>query len=283
MDNAADRMKRRPGLAAIAVLATLVICVQNGMSALAFGWSLIHGAVVAAFLAFVPPAIGIGLVWGGYAYWSRGNRRPSSLLFAAYVLGILALNEAILPSTPLQGWRARRALEAVEVRNVRDEVLRSARGNPIGIVVRFDVVFPRRVHGMVTGSTLGPIDGELPVPLQIYRGHGRKIVPTPARRDGESVFEAGVTYTVSSGILPGFLSYDDRTKEPCLRVFGKFPEAEFQAALARSRNLRLRGAAVLHAGEERVYKPFVTVNEYDLESMYQTIVLEGNKRCDTSG
>jgi hypothetical protein len=67
------------------------------------------------------------------------------------------------------------------------------------------------------------------------------------------------------------------------RIAERFPEAEFQAALARSRNLRLAGSVVLYAGEERVYKPFVTLNEYNLESMYQTIVLEGNKRCDTPG
>jgi hypothetical protein len=67
------------------------------------------------------------------------------------------------------------------------------------------------------------------------------------------------------------------------RIAERIPEAEFLAELGRSRSLRLRGSVVLSADEERVYKPFVTLNEYNLESMYQTIVLEGNKRCDTPG
>lgn len=278
-------MTLRVDLLLIASIATAAICVQNWMSVLAFAWAAIHAAGLEALLAFLPAAIGIALVWAGYIFLSsrkEGWRTP--VLFGAYALGILILNEVVLPATPLKAWRTQRALEAVEVLTVRDEVLLSARGNPIGVRIIFAVVFPRRVVGRVrqSTSTIGPVEGPLPYPLQL-RGHSRQVEPSPTSQDSDEVYQGGVVYTVTTTSLPNFLWYDESTQETCLQTVTSesFSEADFLSALSENRSIKLHVFAVLDSdySTTAVYRRLGPSRDYDLEAMYETIVMEGNKRC----
>jgi hypothetical protein len=268
----------------IGLFAALAICFQNGGAALGFGWGLIHGAGLAAVVAFLPLALGLGALWAGYVYLSRRNVRHAPVFFTAYALAILLLNESLLPATPLAAWRAQRAVEAVEIRNTRDELVLSARGNPIGIRFSFEAIFPRNGDYAI-GGTLQSVD-ERPYALQFNHSFGVRgmgstafIEIDPAPSD-DHYFRQGVVYTVRQVLLPNFLSYDDRAGEPCLTEM--YVEKDFVSALSKSRNLKYR--AQIRVGSEQADREvtaaeYVTSRAYDLGAMYRTIETEGNRRC----
>ena len=90
----------------VAVLASIAMCVQNAGVGLAFGWGLVHGAGPAILVMFVPLALGLTALWAGYVFLSRRNMRGAPVIFTTYALGLLLLNELLLPMTPLKAWRA---------------------------------------------------------------------------------------------------------------------------------------------------------------------------------
>ena len=201
----------------IAWLATLVICVQSYVFLLGFVWALIHGAGASSFLAFLPAATGLAMLWAGYVFLKRRNIRRMTLVFTSYALGIVLTNEVLLPATPLKALLAQRAAEAVEVRSVRDELLLSARGNPIGIRITFDAVVPRTGEYFISASALSRVADEMLWPLNF--GHSNPSVVDPPPSPGESpydVFQKGTVYTFTADLMPDFLSFREREKEPCL-------------------------------------------------------------------
>jgi hypothetical protein len=268
----------------VALLATVGIMAQNGQFALAFGWALIHGAGVSSVLAFLPAAIGLAILWAGYIFLKRKSIRRMALVFTTYALGVLLGTELLLPGTPLKAWIGARSLEAVEVRNVRDEVLLSARGNPIGIRVTFEAVVPRTRGYGISASVMTPANRDLPWPVHLDHSP-RHIVepsPSPVRDDVYDVFEKGVVYTFTQDMMPAFLLYDERERAPCLRnVTTKYvSEADFLLALSKSRDMKYHTEIQAENASDRVVaREYVTTRGYDIEAMYRTIAIEGDRRC----
>jgi hypothetical protein len=206
------------------------------------------------------------------------------ILFGLLAAAILFLNEALLPATPLAAWRTQRAIEAVEVRNIRDELVLSARGNPIGIRLTFEAIFPRNGDYVIAGAWQS-VD-ERPYALQFnhsfgVRGMGStaatEIDPEPS---DDYYFRQGVVYTFRKVLLPNFLSYDDRAGEPCLNEM--YLERDFLPALSKSRNVKYR--TQIRVSTEQAYRAvtaadYMTSRAYDMEAMYRTIQTEGNRRC----
>ena len=99
------------------------------------------------------------------------------------------------------------------------------------------------------------------------------------------MLQKGVVYTFMSDSTPDFIHYDEKTKEPCLRNIARtpyFPEAEFLPTLAKGRNMKYRASITVSAEPARhrvVAAEYVTSRGYDLEAMYRTIGMEGNRRC----
>jgi hypothetical protein len=269
----------------IALVASLIVCVQNYMSVLGFGWALIHGAGLTSVLAFVPAVIALGTLWAGYAFISRANVPPRTAVFTLYAVVILSLNEFLLPATPLAMLWNQRAAGRVEIRSVRDELLLSDRGNPIGIRLIFDAVVPRTGHYSISPSVLSRVSDETLWPLNF--GHSRPSVISPARPGSEEVYDGlaeGVVYTFTTDMMPDFLNYDDREKQPCLvNVTTKYiSEDAFVAALAKSRNVKYRGEVHVStptAGRSAVVHHFETARGYDVEAMFRTIEVEGGRKC----
>jgi hypothetical protein len=191
----------------VALLATAVICVQNAGSGLAFGWALIHGAGRAAVVAFWPVGIGLALLWGAFRYLNRSNHRHASVIFTAVAVAIPVLYEVLLPATPFATWRSERGMRAAAVRNIHDELLLSAKGNPIGVRVTYEVVFPSHVVTNVNLS-LAHVEREL-APYTQSTEFGRPaqtIDPEPSSEDLYKVFEKKTVYRFTVTSLPGFLS-----------------------------------------------------------------------------
>ena len=155
----------------------------------------------------------------------------------------------------------------------------SGRGNPIGVRLTFEAVFPR------TGSyAVGPsveLDGENhPYIFQLRRTIRETIVPEPVQ--GE--FRERVVYTFSKVFLPNFLSYDERNAQPCFDALemGDLRGFPFVSTLPRAANTRLRATVQVdreEADHAVVAAEYVTGRSYDLGAFHNTIVTEGNKWC----
>jgi hypothetical protein len=287
MPNSVDRRSSSGSFRLIvALVATGAMCVQNAGSALAFGWALIHGAGPAAVAAFWPLAIGLGLLWGAFWYLNRHDHRHASALFIGLAVAMLIGYEMVLPATPLTSWRAERAMRAAVVHNVHDEPLLSARGNPIGIRVTYEVIFPDAVVANVhLGVTR--VHGEV-LPYMQAKQFGRQwktIDPEPSARGIYSLFEKKRIYRFTVASMPGFLYYDRKKQQPCLDLFpgSGISEPEIVAALKQvERDTYHVGISItsddvpiaVHQGS------YVTSGEYDLQAMYQTIVTEGHQQCN---
>jgi hypothetical protein len=269
----------------IALAASLVLCAQNVGAVTAFGWALIHGAGVSALIAFVPVAVGLATLWSGYHVISRRAPRYSTALFTAFALALLAVNEAVLPATPLKVWRGQRALKGVRVLSVRDEPLLSARGNPIGVRVTFEAVVPRTT-GYLLSAGLTNASPETIWPLGFGFLGDQTVHPLPADNPESiyDVFEKDVVYRFTQDMVPNFIRYDVRTRTACLaEVRTKYiSETDFLAALATNRDARLNAyisvngeynAVNVYAGEYPISRG------YDLQAIYETVANEGGGRC----
>ena len=270
----------------VALLATVVLCGQSAGSALAFAWALIHGAGLGAVIAFLPLGIGLALLWGGFRYFHRHHHRYASALFVAHAVLILLANEALMPATPFDAWNTRRTVKAAKVENIKDEVLLSAKGNPIGIRLTYDVMFARDVVASMYAS-LGRAQGELQPFVQwtLVSAHTTTLVPEPPTRDIYKVFSGKTPYRFTVAYLPGFLAYDEKAQQPCLRISGysDLSESEMVEGIRRAGTETYEIS--ISFGSDAVPEPmhhansYVTSREYNLEAMYQTIVAEGHRIC----
>ena len=275
---------QHPGVTVVALLAAVAILFQNMGSALGVGWGLIHGAGPGVFVAFVPLALGLALLRAGYVFLNRRRMTGAPAIFTIYALGLLLLNEMVLPMTPLQTWQGQRHIAAIHVHNIRDEVFLSARGNPIGIRLTFDVRFPETVVANVSASVYGETDGQAPSQLQFAGGYEGSIEPSPAS-DGEgyNIFRKETVYRFTQTALPNFLGYDERTQVPCLMpVRTTVSDGQFLDMLSSIPSRKYATYILASSHFSPVSHPlhkYVTSRAYDFNSMYETIVREGNRRC----
>jgi len=280
---------RRPTLLLIALVATVSVCAQNVLSLTGFTWALIHGVGTESALAFAPAAIALAVIWGGNFFITRTVSNRATLAFAALASAVVVLNELVLPATPLQAWRSNRALNGVRVLEVRDEPVRSAQGNPIGVRISFDAVVPRTMGYTMSASTY--ISANTPSRVAIaplgfgYLGGPRvDPAPTPQPESIYDIFQNGVVYTISQDMVPAFLRYDEKTKKPCLAEFRtKYISADdFLSALAENRNVLLHVAVSVNGEYNAVSASVadrVTSRGYDMQAIYETIAQEGGGRC----
>jgi hypothetical protein len=276
----------RSTLLSIALGTSAIVCAQNAASLMGFTWALIHGLGLESALAFAPAAIALTLIWGGYFLITKKVSSRRTPLLAALAIGVIVLNEMILPATPLQMWRNNLALNGVRVLEVRDEPLLSAERNPIGVRISFDAVVPRTTaYGIYGGAYNMSPDTIWPLGFGYFGD--RRVDPRPTPQPGRAlhIFQKGVVYTISQNMVPVFLRYDEKTKKPCLaEVRTKYiSEADFLTALAANRNVPLR-VMVSVDGEYNAVSVWVadrvTSHRYDMQAIYDTIAKEGGGRCE---
>jgi hypothetical protein len=270
----------------IALVATVIVCAQNVLSLMGFTWALIHGAGVESALAFAPAAVGLILIWGGYFFITRTASSRATPLFAALAIGVVVLNEMVLPVTPLRMWRNNLALKGVRVLEVRDEPLLSAQGNPIGVRFSFDAVVPRTGAYSIYGGAYN-MSPDTMWPLGFGYLGDRRVEPAPAAKTERAldIFQKDIVYTISQNMVPVFLRYDEKTKKPCLaEVRTKYiSEADFLTALASNRDVPLKVAVSVNGEYNQVtvwVAERVTSHRYDMQAIYDTIAKEGGGRCE---
>jgi hypothetical protein len=213
------------------------------------------------------------------------DARPRAVasLFTVYALGVVALNEVLLPSTPFKDWRKQRFIQSVAVTGLRDEALRSAGGNPLGIRYRFDVAVPRTGKYFIQTSALLPTVAD-DLHVLLFSPAGIAIEPAPIQFDNVfSTLASDVTYGFAIDLMPAFARLDERTKKPCL-AYAEPPglsQQDFAAALSKDRDVRFRAdITVSFEGDTAVaVQDYVTTNGYDVYAMYQAFVSEGHPAC----
>jgi len=259
--------------------------VQNTGSALGFGWALIHGAGPAAVIAFWPLAIGLALLWSAFWYLNRSKHRYASALFTGLAVAMLVVYEMVLPATPLTSWRTEHAMKAAVVQNIHDEPLLSAKGNPIGVRVTYEVIFPQAVVADV-GLGLARVQGPV-LPYMQSKEFGRTretIDPEPSVKDLYKVFERKRTDKFTAATLPGFLYYDEKTQQPCLDLlYSGLSEAAIVTAIKKVSPDKYHVDISMTSNDVPIavhHDGYVTAHEYDLQAIYQTIVTEGHQQCN---
>jgi hypothetical protein len=273
------------GMIILGMIATVLVCAQTFGAFLGMGWGLVHGAGPAAILALVPVALGVALIWGGYFYVVRRDWTYRSGAFALYAVSIVALNESLLPSTPLQAWRSRRAMERLQITNVRDAVARSPSGTPIGIQVTYEVRFPVDTVCLISTAGMTPIEGQERHPWLQFDFGFQTIDPEPASVQLSSYrFRGQTTYTVTAIRLPNFLSYNQQASTACIHdvVRPGFTEPDFFDTLSRRTRVRYHTELVLTSpdvSESLILNRYDTQREYDLEDLYRKSKDAGAERC----
>jgi hypothetical protein len=251
-----------------------------------FWWMVSHGVGFAMVIPFLPIGIELGVLWWTFRHVNRSTDRRAPVVIAVVAIAFLLLNEAVAPSTPLNRSRRQRAMEAITVRSVHDDVLLSAKGNPIGVLITYEVLFPRRVVAFPYLDVARIEDPAYPhLDATGFWGPTDTIDPEPTTSGSiYRVFESGRVYTFTARRLPGFLAYDEKTQQPCLRAPVSSPVSETDRAPAIGKRGGVKYNLTISwnnevALDEGYHSSHATSREYDLGAMYQTIVKEGNQRC----
>jgi len=183
------------------------------------------------------------VLWSGYVFLRREQVRRGLPLFVGHTLLLLAVNEWLLPATPLKTASSERALKSAEVLSIRDEAVTTAAGDPIGLRLVFEVRFARRIVGIVSASAFATSETEPPwMPGVLdFDGYEQTIQPSSGSQSMRRVFEKDVVYRVEVTRMPGVRGVDFLTRRPCRNISPGLSETEILAALRRRGNRRYRG------------------------------------------
>jgi hypothetical protein len=264
----------------IGVLASLLLCVQNVGAGTGAAWAAIHGAGLLALVAFLPLALGLGLLWAGFLYLKGNPGYLPLLLFAGHAVMVLLLTELLHPATPLKEWWTQRTLMSGEVLSIRDDVATTSTGEPIGLGVTYEVRFSRRFVGTIYTAQITSPEAPAPLfPLAYHRAEAQ-IEPRPTSSDIQQVFERGVVYRVTVTAMPSFRFLIYGTGRACRDTPPGMSDDEILAALRQVGTRRDRLSIFVGNGESGT----ATVTEYltspyDLEAMYRSVIREGLEPC----
>ena len=233
----------------------------------------VHGPDRFVYFGFAYGIAAAAAVW--LAYWfvgKRGYRHPAVLLFACgLVLAAALVGASQLTISKLVDWEVaeqEKRAAATQVFDVHDEPLLSAKGNPIGIRLRYSIRFPNSdyfwhtpmLRAEQSGVTFWA-DGRLAQPVidpPMYPG-----------KYGALRYVQGKQYTIRLDVLPNFLMQDPARKKLCIVQ----PPPEYRDSFAK---LIADGRAMhykVSVNGTRYDQP--TENTYSPKVFYDSAVKEG--------
>jgi len=197
-----------------------------------------------------------------------GWRLANTLAFAGIGLALLALAPGIVVMLEQVEEKANaRRIAATRVTDVKDDVILSASGRPIGVRVSFNVTVPKRGYFAITPW------------LHSRDPRGERLDLFPARRtiDGssdEKPFEARRTHAVSVELYPTILVF--RRTDRCLQMTDLVPPLSDSVSRAPLRVMisDTPYGNVYNGGTERL-----TQGAYDLGELYRGVLAEGLQPC----
>lgn len=209
---------------------------------------------------------------------------------------MLVVMEILLPVSPFKttviSGLQKRALAVVEISNVRDEPFISPQGNPVGVRVSFEAVFPRGGK-LAVSPTLRAVD-ERYHHYQTSMGHlaGTSVVPEPEKGDdGDYQFATGGSYRFSADFYPVFLliarsggrgldkgdaclwekATSTLSVEGLHELLRESIETEYSVEVSVSGNTYFTAPRLAYSG--------ITTRSYSLKTIYERALLEGVPPC----
>lgn len=158
-------------------------------------------------------------VWLVYFLLRNRHTRHKRLIFSVLALPAVLVGVYPVASYVYMSYREKSAAAGVRVENMQDELLHSARGNPIGVRLRFSM------HAREDGKygpliwmypQQGPI-GELPLNMRHWDHISETVQP---RLDPVKGFKRNVTYEFTVDMIPVFLVQNKDKTKYCIRTTG---------------------------------------------------------------
>jgi hypothetical protein len=217
------------------------------------------------------------VLWSWYFFVRRrGWKRKTLLLVAGAVgLGISIIGASPVISSRLNEWefaRLEQQAAATEVFDLRDELLRSPNGNPIGLRLMYSIRFPRDYfnHDAFWQSASLQPQRDLAVGTWAEgRRTDQKIEPPMRSAAGGLQYEEGKVYHFTTEFLSNFLIWNaEKTRLCTLKPPPEYAVA-FEELVTSGTPLRYR---ITMSGTK--YQG-LTENDYDLKTFYESAAKEG--------
>lgn len=224
-------------------------------------------------------SIAIGILWWNYFFIKRKNVRRGSMIFFFSAVGVgLLLVGAIIASRPaliiLEESRDKKHAVSTEVFDMKDEVLYSKTGNPIGVRLNYQMRFPDSDYfwQSVSISPKDHLGASIWASMQMVN---RNIEPPMTSTDPSKYavrYEQGKTYKFTVDMIPDFVIQNvDKTKQ-CIRKPSKDYVDTFQK-LIQNEDVRFD---IMVSGTEFIG---ITANTYSFKEFYDSAIKEGAFEC----
>lgn len=240
----------------------------------------VHGPALTLQFSIGFLGIAIGILWWIYFFVKRQNFRRSSMIFffSAIGVGLLLLGAIIASRNPLiqlEESRDAKHAASTEVLDMKDEVLYSKTGNPIGIRLNYQMRFPDNDYfwQSVSISPKDHLGASIWASMQMVN---RNIEPPMTSTDPSKYavkYEQGKTYNFTVDMIPDFVIQNvDKTKQ-CIRKPSKDYVDTFQILIQNNEDVRFD---IIVSGTEFTG---VTTNTYSFKEFYDSAIKEGALEC----
>ena len=272
----------------IAFTSSAIILFQSFPTLWNITWASLHGANLGSALLW--PLIALVTEWGGYHQLKTYRNKYRDVIFILLSLCIIIALEFLLPASPRKMQVEQQGLNELQIRNVTDEILLSANGNPQGIRLSHEVIFPNTggIYSIIPRSYAIPNAQEEQKNLRFTTLNQKSsIEPTPPLdASGAYQFQPGVTYHFTYDAMPGFLFYNKKRNDTCimlspdklhntqalLQMIANAPKTPYVIKLSRINHAALspKGTAI----------DYTTQHAYSVREIYEGAISDGTKQCD---
>lgn len=236
----------------------------------------VHGSDLIIHFATGYLLVAIIALWWIYFFVKRRNFKRSTIILFLSGLGVgLLLIGALLASArsivKLDQYLEKEHIANTEVFNMKDEILFSKMGNPIGIRLNYQMRFPDNNY-FWQGSSMYP-EKYLGVNIWTDMHIANQNIEPPMIGTNPLKYEQGKNYNFTVDMIPYFLIQNvDKTKL-CINKPPKEYADAFQKLIQNNEAVRF-GIGVSGTKFGRI-----TANTYSLKEFYDSAIKEGALEC----
>ena len=257
-------------------LVGVIFTISYACLALPLGLLLsVHGPDFIPYFSVGFLIIAIAALWGIYFFIERRDFRRKTLTFSlsASGVGLLLVGTIIASWEPILNWEIRledKRAANTEVLNMRDEILLSSKGNPIGIRLRYSMRFPDSNY--FWHSAYVTPEKYLGVSIWSDMRIANRTIEPPMIGTDPLRYEKGKLYDFTVDMLPSFVVPSRDKAGQCITLPPEYTDA-FQELIRSSErvhfNITVSGTRFRG----------ITTNTYNLKEFYDSAIKEGTSEC----
>lgn len=240
----------------------------------------VHGPELTLQFSIVVLGIAIGILWWIYFFVERKNFTRSSTIFSFSAIGVgILLVGAIIasryPLTQLEEYRDKKHSANVEVLNMKDEILFSQTGKPVGVRLNYQMRFSDNDYFWQSVSIIPKdhLGSSIWASMQMVN---RNIQPPMVSTDPSKYavrYENGKTYNFTVDMIPDFVVQNvDKTKQ-CIKKPSKDYADTFQKLIQSNEDIHFD---IMVSGSQFTG---ITTNTYSFKEFYDSAIKEGAFEC----